>query len=377
MKRKRNVLIIENSIDVTGALKSIVQTCLNNSSEFNYVFLLPRNSKASVWLKLIDFNNIVFLPMVELSRNAKGNLRYLPCLVRNAIALKRIIKLHKIDLVVNNDLYNLLPIGSRLLGSRIPYVCFVRFLPNRFPKLLFSFWIRVHLHYAFSIIAVSHYLANRLPNSRKVRVIYNELPLELSHIGTEETLIEREKVFLYLSNFIDGKGQNYALEAFAMIEKDLPEWKLRFIGGDMGLVKNKAYFNQLRVQSENLKIANKCEWLGFTNNVQTEYKRVEISLNFSESESFSLTCLESIYFGTPVISTKSGGPEEIVAHRETGILVENRNIQEMADAMLMLANNDDLRKKANEIGSALVREKFSPDKTSGKLFAIFAEALRK
>ncbi len=377
MTQKRNILIIENSIDVTGALKSIVRSCLYNLEEFNYVFVLPEKSNAADWLRQNSFSEIEFLPMVELSKSFRRNLLYLPYLIRNTIALNMILKRNRIDLVVNNDLYNLLPVSLHIFGSKIPYVCHVRFLPNRFPKLLFNIWVRLHIYFAFSIVAVSQYLANKLPNSKKIQVLYNELPIELEANQKSQGSLEREKVFLYLSNYIEGKGQNYALEAFAKIEKELPGWRLRFVGGDMGLMKNKVFLKQLKLKSEELKLAHKCEWLGYTNNVQAEYERVEICLNFSVSESFSLTCLESIYFGTPVIASRSGGPAEIISNGETGILVENRNIQEMADAMLMLANNDDLRKNAHKVGAALVREKFSPDKTSGKLFAIFAEALRK
>ena len=55
-------------------------------------------------------------------------------------------------------------------------------------------------------------------------------------------------------------------------------------------------------------------------------------LNFSESESFSMTCLESLYYGTPLIATDSGGPAELFKHGESGHLVPNRDVQAMAKA---------------------------------------------
>lgn len=43
----------------------------------------------------------------------------------------------------------------------------------------------------------------------------------------------------------------------------------------------------------------------------------------SSRESFALTLLESITLGTPVITTRCGGPEDVVGHGKYGILTEN------------------------------------------------------
>jgi glycosyltransferase involved in cell wall biosynthesis len=373
---KKTILIIENSIDVTGALKSITRSCLYNTSDYHFIFVLPKRSTAGHWLRQQGFAHIEYINMSELSRSWKRNIMYLPLLLVNALSLKRIVRQHKVDLIINNDLYNLLPVVLRFIGCSIRYICYVRFLPNRFPFILYNFWLKLHLFHAFAIVAVSKHLAGFLPESSKVHVIYNELPIE-SGVHNLSLDVERESIFLYLSNYIRGKGHEYALQAFSKITHQIPDWKLRFVGGDMGLTKNRIYVEELKALSISLHIEEKCEWHGFTNNIQEEYKRVEIALNFSESESFSLTCLEAIYFGTPVIATKSGGPVEIVSHGVTGLLVENSNINEMAKAMLKLANNSEWRKTVNVMGAAIVQEKFSPGKTSGKLFKLLVEALRK
>ena len=82
-------------------------------------------------------------------------------------------------------------------------------------------------------------------------------------------------------------------------------------------------------------------------------------LNFSEGESFSMTCLEAAFYGTPVIATRCGGPEEIIEDGQTGILVPVKDIDAMQTAILKLAGDVSLRKRLAAAGKEYVRQKFS------------------
>ncbi len=372
MKRKPAVLIIENSIDVTGALKSITRTAYDLKKYFNFQFVIPSNSRGRFWIERKDFTAIHEMPMKEISRSLFSLVFYLPLLAMNTIRLGAIVKRQKIDLIHVNDLYNLLPVVYRWFGGAIPYVCHIRLLPDKFPKILFDFWWKLHLRNASKIIVVSHAVMKQLPHHSKITVIHNELPVEERY----PELIEPERnraafTFLYLSNFMTGKGQNFALEAFAKIHRTLPNWKLRFVGGDMGLIKNQAYRKSLQKRAMELGIFEKTEWIGFTEAVDREYKQSDIMLNFSESESFSITCLESLYFGCPVIATDCGGPAEIIEQNKTGYLVGNKNVEEMSQAMLLLAKDEGLRLQMGVEAMLSVRKKFSIENTSYKMRSVY------
>lgn len=375
MKRK-NILIIENSTGVTGALKSIVRTALDLNFFFNFYFVVPKNSSVTETIKDHGFLNIIELPMKEISRRFLSLIVYLPYLFINAIRLKQSVKIREISVIHSNDIYNLLPIVIRLLGDKTPYVCHVRFLPDRFPYWLFNFWLNLHLRYAFKVVAVSQAVKSMLPKHSKIVMIHNELPSQ-EYYPYQETLDEAKPIFtfLYLSNIMDGKGQNFALEAFAEIHESLPNWKLRFVGGDMGLRKNRDYLNGLKKQAHKQNIADKVEWKEFTNDVEWEYKQADIALNFSESESFSKTCLEALYYGTPLIASDCGGPAEIVDDKVTGLLVPNRDVGKMAEAMASLANDKVQRKEMGSTARIRVRQKFSIENTSYLLKRIYEESL--
>jgi L-malate glycosyltransferase len=371
---KHRVLIIENSIDITGALKSVTRTAYDLSSFYDFVFVIPKKSKGRSWIEGKKFNTVIELPMREINRSIKNITLYLPYLVVNAFRLSRLVKQENISLIHVNDVYNLLPVALRLFGSKKPYVCHIRFLPDRFPPWLFNFWLKLHCRYAEKIIAVSESVRVQLPFHEKIVVIHNELPVEERYPQTLSKT-DHSNRFLYLSNFMDGKGQNFAIEAFAKIHFDLPNWKMRFVGGDMGLVKNKEYLREMKQKSHDLNINEKIEWSTFTEDVEREYKLADIVLNFSESESFSITCLEALYFGRPLIATNCGGPAEIVDDNVTGLLIPNRDVRAMAVSMLALAQDPNLREKFATNARLTVRKKFSLENTSLRLKTIYDYSL--
>ncbi len=372
---KPKILIIDNSIDLTGALKSITRTAHDLQSFFDFTFVIPKKSKGRFWIENIGFNFIHEIPMVELSKRLSSLVLYIPLLLVNSIRLIRIMNKKGISLIHVNDLYNLLPVVVRLLGNPTPYICHIRFMPDRFPSWLFNFWIKLHLRYAAKIITVSHGVLKLLPQHPKISVIYNELPLDESY---PELLAEGKInfVFLYLSNFMAGKGHDIALEAFAEIHENLSNWKFRFVGSDMGVKKNKDYIKKLRSQAEKLNIADKIEWAGFTNDVECEYKQADIVLNFSESESFSKTCLEALYFGRPLIASDCGGPAEIIDNGVTGVLVPNRNSKAMAAAMMKMAIEKNQREAMGMAARSIVRKKFSVENTSFRLKEVYDQVLK-
>ncbi|NBW35244.1 MAG: glycosyltransferase family 1 protein [Cytophagia bacterium] len=373
---KPRVLIIENSTDVTGALKSIVRLTRDLDAHFDFYFVVPTQSRTKKYLADRNIRNVDSVPMKELSKRFISLLLYIPYLIINTYRVHRIIKRNEISIIHSNDLYNLIPPLLRLFGSSLPYLCHIRFLPDKFPVLLFNFWIRLHLRYAQKLVVVSYAVKKQLLQHQKIVVIHNELPLNV----TLPELVEPDSSrisshFLYLSNFISGKGQNYALEAFATIHRSLPGWKLRFVGGDMGLSKNRRFRSYLQARAKFLNIAEKVEWIGFTEEVEMEYRQADVVLNFSESESFSLTCLEASYYGRPVIASRCGGPEEIIIDGVTGLMVENRQITEMAEAMIKLAEDKELRVKMGQHAAKYVKEKFSSQNTTLKFKVLYDNIL--
>lgn len=369
--RKPRILIIENSVAITGALQSILRSSNELQTVFEFIFMLPENSQAVSYVKGLNYP-VLELPMKELRKNIKSLMFYAPSLMLNTFRLFKIIRDQKIDLLVVNDFYNLLPAMYKMAGGSLPYICYVRFLPSKFPSGLVKFWCALHQRNAYTTVAVSEVVKRELPYKNNVVVIGNELPAEEASFLT--TL--NDTTILYPANYIQGKGHELALQSFALIARNHPRWKLRFIGGDMGLQKNKDFKISLIELSKKLNLNDQVEWMNFSEKISLEYQKSSIVLNFSESESFSLTCLEAMYYGRPVIATRSGGPSEIIDQNDTGILVDLHDTTAMANAMDYLINNADKRERMAQRAYESVRQKFSSANTIQKLGRLYKAALK-
>jgi L-malate glycosyltransferase len=373
MTVKPRILIIDNSTFVTGALKSIAGVAYDVRDDFEFHFLIPKNSQGRYFIEELGFTSIHELSMKEISRRPLALMLYIPFLIKNSIILRKLVKKLKIDLIHTNDLYNLLPVTAKLFGMRVPYVCQIRFLPDKFPKLLFDFWLRLHLSWSRKIITVSQFLLNRVPRHPKITCVNDQLPAEEIHPADDNPTANR---ILYISNFIRGKGQEHALRAFLMIHNKFPDWKIRFVGSDMGLKKNTHFRHELERFCEENGLSPKVEWQDFSTDPEREFKAAGLVLNFSESESFSRTCLEALYYGRPIIATDSGGPAEIIDHGITGYLVPKKDINAMVEAMEKLMSSPELRVSFGRQGRIRVRQKFSIENTSRKMAEYYQEALK-
>jgi glycosyltransferase involved in cell wall biosynthesis len=380
MTNRPHILVIENSRQVTGALKSIYAMAEELRDDFEFTFILPAGSAATSWIKSRSAIKVIELPMTEINKSWRIML-YLPMLIINAFRVKRIIKRGKIDIVHSNDLYNMIGPMLKFFGVKFKYLCHVRFLPGGFPPWLFRFWVKRQLAAADRVIAVSDVLKNHLPVSPKVIRIHNHLPVSPKVIrihdrmllsSRDENITKRsDETILYLSNIIPGKGHDRAIEAFAGVHKKFPSWKLKIVGSDMNLEKNRQYRDQLKLMSANLGVADAVEWHDFVADVANEYRSADIFANFSSSESFSMTCLEAQYYGCCVVATNSGGPAEIISDGASGILVPVGDVAAMMNALEKLMSDPQLRELMGKEGAKIARERFGAANTSLVLRSVY------
>jgi glycosyltransferase involved in cell wall biosynthesis len=362
---KKCILIIDNSIAVTGALQSIVRSSNYLRDQYNFVFILPVGSSGNNLVKASGFE-VYYLPMKEIRKNIVSLIVYIPFLFYNTFKLLRLVRILKVNSIVANDFYNLIPALYKALGGKVTYTCYVRFLPSKFPQYLVKIWCALHEKYASSIVSVSEAVKRELPVSKKLIVIGNELPVsQVRNVQPSQFRI------LYPANFIKGKGQEYALQAFALVHKRHPAWSLRFVGGDMGLKKNLEFKNLLIQSAVDLGLKEKTEWKEYSDDIFKEYEEASMVLNFSESESFSLTCLEAMYFGRALIATACGGPSEIIDSNVSGILVPVKDISAMASALSLLLADADLREQLGKEAAKCVREKYSYKNTVERLRLVY------
>lgn len=354
-----NILIIDNSIAFTGAFKCALNEAELLSGNHRFIFVLPKHSTL---VKTLEEKGIKAhqLPMLEIKRSIPVLLLYPFMLLRNTIALRKIVKAEQVEIVQVNDFYNMLGVMLKAFGYKGRLLTYVRFLPSVMPGALRNLWIKFGLKYSDKMVAVSDAVLKQLPANPKAIRIYD--PVQLTERQVQKTYGTKDTIsVLYLSNYIRGKGQDDAVEAFATAYSVNKNLRLTFMGGDMGLEKNIAFRASLEARVNELGLSDVVIFAPFNPDVENAIKSADIVLNFSEAESFSMTCLEAAYYGTALIATRCGGPEEIIDNGNTGITVPVKDAGAMADAILQLANNAALRNQYAIAGRQYVINKFSID----------------
>ena len=120
-------------------------------------------------------------------------------------------------------------------------------------------------------------------------------------------------------------------------------------------------YDQLLAQRAALGLEGRVHFLGFRADVRSMLAAVDLYLLTSSSEGFSISTIEAMACGRPIVATRSGGPEEILRDGETGLLVPVGEPEAIADAVDALRRDPARRARLADAGRAAARARFSLD----------------
>ncbi|OOY27830.1 hypothetical protein BMI90_11545 [Thioclava sp. L04-15] len=269
-----------------------------------------------------------------------------------------------------NDFYLVEAPLLRFFGYRAPIFTWVRIDPSVFGRVG-RFWLHFSSLFSDRIIAVSHHIQSLLPERVSSDLLYD--PVSAEFLPSPETRYSDKLTFVFVGNYIEGKGQDVAIAAFSQIFFRFPNSRLHFYGGDMGLSRNRIYRERLEAQATSLGVADAITFGDFLKNPRSVLEGAFVALNLSRSESFSRTVLEASACGVPVIATRCGGPAEIVRDGETGIMIPVDNVAACVEAMHSLCIDPDRAAKMGAAGRERVMKFFSPKAFSLRLQALLDE----
>jgi glycosyltransferase involved in cell wall biosynthesis len=360
------VWILDGSAAVTGAFVSARDMARALHGNAEVVLVLPEHSRISE-TELTEFAAVHRLPIRSLRRTPKDAVLYLPFLLIASIRLRRLIRRDCPSMLLINDFYLMQGPLLRVLGFRGQMLTWVRMDPTAFGRIG-QIWLATSAAMSNRMIAVSRHVQSLLPPSIASDLLYD--PISAEFLPPPPPRSPDGYDFVFLGNYINGKGQDVAIAAMAELLKTVPTARLHFHGDDMGLPKNRRYLAGLKHQAERLGVTAAVTFGGFAKSSRAVLEGAFAALNLSRSESFSRTVLEASACGLPVIATRCGGPEEIVEDGRTGFLIPVGDAKACAEAMRMLCND---RARASRMGAdarASVMLKFAPDNFADNLKAL-------
>jgi glycosyltransferase involved in cell wall biosynthesis len=361
------LFIVEGATHVTGALVSASQQALLMADEVDTVLVLPDRHRIPAD-RTQAFSEVIRLPIVAPRKNIGALVTYFPALLTCCLQISREMRRRGCNRLQLNDFYLLHGAVLRLLGFRGVIATFVRIDPARY-GLIGKGWLLAARWSSTELVAVSRFIQCALGPRFPTRLIYSPAsidPVPLPQADPDKPMI------LFVGNYIEGKGQEHAVNAFNSIAPRYPHSRLRFVGGDMGLDKNRAFRARIERMAASGPAPDRIEFVDFSNDLTTHYAAASVAINFSESESFSITCIDASASGLPVVATRCGGPEEIIMDGETGFLVPRGDVDVMAARLAWLLDHPAEAKRMGVAGRSRVGSIFSASAARNALVSMFS-----
>jgi L-malate glycosyltransferase len=349
------VFIIDASVGITGALVAARREAELLADSADFVLVVPREC-AVPDSALTAFSEVLRLPMPQFRKTPASILGFAPRLSASSLHILRELRRRNCERVQINDFYLLHGAILRLLGFRGRIATWIRIDALRYGALSKPL-LAAARRSSDAMVAVSRFIQSRLASTLHTTLVYESRSPEPHRSASPEA----ERRLVYVANYIRGKGQDDAIAAFERVAEPYPDARLCFVGGDMGLDKNRAFRTELEQRAKRGPAAGQIEFAESVDDLTPIYTGAFAALNFSASESFSLTCQDASAFGLPLIATRSGGPQEIIDDGATGFLVPVGDVDAMADRLERLLADRQLAADMGRRGRELVGERFRPE----------------
>jgi glycosyltransferase involved in cell wall biosynthesis len=156
------------------------------------------------------------------------------------------------------------------------------------------------------------------------------------------------------------KGYIYLLKAVGIIKESRSNVNFSIIGDGPD-------FNKLQKLIEDFNLSDKIKLMGFHSDIPNILSKWHIYIQPSLWEGLCITVVEAIASGLPVVATNVGGIPESVIDGYNGFLVPPKDPKALAEKIIELVDNPELRTKMGERSRKIAEEKYSLDNMVNKI----------
>jgi glycosyltransferase involved in cell wall biosynthesis len=185
----------------------------------------------------------------------------------------------------------------------------------------------------------------------------------IKKLAEEDSNITDKKIVLFLSRIVKIKGLDYLIKAFKILENELNNVYLLIVGsGD--------FEEHCKKLADDLEIKN-IMFRGYTSNekeIELYYNLCDVfvlpSIFYKDSgEAIGYVVCESMGVGKPLVVTNAvGAAPEYVQDNVNGFVIQEKNAQELYEALLKILSNEKLAKEMGEKSKEIRNEKISLEK---------------
>ena len=176
------------------------------------------------------------------------------------------------------------------------------------------------------------------------------------------------KVVVAIGRMAHAKGFDLLVKAWQPVAAAHPDWVLRLYGRGRPEAERK-----LRARIEEAGLSDTMLLMGSSPEIGMELAKSSIYAVSSRYEGFSMTILEAMSKGVPVVSFDCPhGPGEVIAHEHNGLLVPPRKPAALAEALCRLIEDRELRGRLGD-NATLTAADYSLDAIGARWDALLAD----
>ena len=158
----------------------------------------------------------------------------------------------------------------------------------------------------------------------------------------------REKEIVSVGRLQPQKNQKLLIDAFALIAKDFPDYKLKIYGD--GQLKE-----ELQNQIDEYGLTEQIILMGAHKDIFDKISTASLFVLSSDFEGLPNTLIEAMCIGIPSVSTdcSPGGARELITDEENGFVVPCNDADKLANAMKKVLTDNELARKFSSAGKKI------------------------
>lgn len=205
----------------------------------------------------------------------------------------------------------------------------------------------------------------------RIEIVENGIEVDAYEPASNKTLAKEDvgldpsrKYIVHVARHHPVKDQPTLLRGFALAAPNLPDVDLLMVGG-----------GPLRGELENLaielRIVDRVKFLGIRSDIPDLMRAADVFALTSLSEAASLTLLEAMASGLPVVVTEVGGNPEIVRREREGLLFPRGDAAGCAAAFRRLFEEPALAERLGGAGRARAQERYQLSRTVEQYYRLY------
>lgn len=203
------------------------------------------------------------------------------------------------------------------------------------------------------------------------RVVHNGIDLDRFRVGTETLpaelgVPEGAPLVSIVSALREPKGHVDALRAWPAVVREHPEARLVIVGDG-------PHRGAINAEVERLGLQDRVLLTGARDDVDRIMRASDLVALPSHTEALPTALVEAAATGRAVVATRVGGVPETVEHGETGLLVPPHDPAAFGDAVRLLLDDPDLRRRFGGRGRALAEARFDRRVWRDRLLDLYRE----